>query len=440
MLIVFCILFCIVEGGVNITQPSAIYGNYVAYLVRVSGPSSFSIYGQLVFSSDITLCSIQNINFNGSIAFAAYGTCDFSTKSLIASQMGASAVIIQNLDDALGNSALIPPSVTSYLPSLLVSADDGNTILNQYQSYPNIAIFATISPDPNLWQIFTLSAGFIFIEAAYALSCVALIAFIIYKFIIFRGIQWPPSLPQIVFFIELCGVTLRLVATVVDPWYAFRLLNLLWASITQTITLPLTFTSTILITLYWFHILSTIRSKTLIPHLKGLLNLKTKILAGIIILFLLILELTTDILRTDYQVNEDLEVLVTAIVYLILSLILSGVFLYTGVSVLMWVIKAHRSKKSQVASRISKLLFINTFGMIVLISGIVLIFSSYNDFTIFALVVMIYISQNIIGFSQVATFVPSQSDTTESGGTDETTDRRSKEHHSRQSINLSLEM
>jgi len=78
--------------------------------------------------------------------------------------------------------------------------------------------------------------------------------------------------------------------------------------------------------------------------------------------------------------------------------------------------------------------------MIVLISGIVLIFSSYNDFTIFALVVMIYISQNIIGFSQVATFVPSQSDTTESGGTDETTDRRSKEHHSRQSINLSLEM
>jgi hypothetical protein len=129
----------------------------------------------------------------------------------------------------------------------------------------------------------------------------------------------------------------RFVIAVSDPWWALRFFSWRWHSVTISLTLPITFSCTVLMTLLWykcpflidqfrFRILSKLESKKLSPGIRGLFNTKTIVFGVSLIIFLVSLEFATDIARTiDYNPNQELAVVATGIIYFLLSIIMSGI-------------------------------------------------------------------------------------------------------------------
>jgi len=395
--------------SLQVVYPPSIKGSYYSPPIRINAPTQYNISGILTFANPPNGCTISptdGINYTNTIIVTVFGACDSSVKALKASSVNAIGLIIQNLDDANGNSALIPlsnPQLT--LPAVIIRFDDGNILFSQYYSSPNTSIVVMLSPDVNNWQVFTKSGGFIAIETIFAAFSVIIISLIVFKWVQFiKSVGFELSLAQSILFLELIGNLMRLIIAISDPWFAFRFFNLAWASTSLTLTLPLTYSASVLIALYWFRILSTIKSKSLTSHLKGLLNWPSKIIGCSIVVFLFLLEISTDIARAVNFDNQNIAISVSVLIYLVLSFVVSGIFLYTGIRVLLWVVKAHRSKRSTLASRIAKLLIASTIGRLCIIVGAALLFPPYDDFIVFATNLLLFFWSKYYWFDSNSNF------------------------------------
>ncbi|MFI1744511.1 PA domain-containing protein [Thalassobellus sediminis] len=135
------------SARVAVNSPSGIAGDYFG--IRAAfGESLTPISGSLVLADDGTAAPNEACNafvnagaINGNIAILYRGTCDFSQKVLNAQNAGAVAVIVVN--NVAGGPSIMSAgaqgdSVT--IPSLMLSMEDGQTIIDQLGSGVNVSI------------------------------------------------------------------------------------------------------------------------------------------------------------------------------------------------------------------------------------------------------------------------------------------------------------
>jgi hypothetical protein len=110
-----------------------------AFATAAFGPQVFDVSGNLVLATPNNGCSALTnaADIAGNIAVINRGSCTFKTKTLMAQNAGATAVLIANNQaglNALGDDASITTAIT--IGTLLVSQVDGNTIKTALASGP----------------------------------------------------------------------------------------------------------------------------------------------------------------------------------------------------------------------------------------------------------------------------------------------------------------
>lgn len=135
------------NARITVNSPAGISGDYFG--VRAAFGSSLTpITGDLVLVDDGSASSNEGCGalvnaaaINGNIAVIYRGTCEFGTKVLNAENAGAIAVIVVN------NTAETPSvmaegaeGATVTIPSLMISMDDGQTLIDQLGSGVNVTM------------------------------------------------------------------------------------------------------------------------------------------------------------------------------------------------------------------------------------------------------------------------------------------------------------
>ncbi|MBT8316640.1 MAG: hypothetical protein HKP59_03365, partial [Lutibacter sp.] len=136
----------------TVNSPVEVAGEYQVTSASF-GPSITSISGDLVLANDGTTapteaCSafVNGTEINGNIAVVERGSCTFVTKVLNAQNEGAIAVVVVNNIDGVPITLGGDEDGTITIPSVMISKEEGNLLINQLENGVNITIEAIETP------------------------------------------------------------------------------------------------------------------------------------------------------------------------------------------------------------------------------------------------------------------------------------------------------
>jgi len=261
-------------------------------------------------------------------------------------------------------------------------------------------VYADIYPDPNEFQVLTEGGSFIFFTVffeVYSGICLLLSLYKIQGFIAVYGIQM--SVPQSVLCIEIFASIERMIY-MIDPVFSNGIYPWRVENVFVTLSLPFSLASTLLIAFYWEEVMHSTRLSA-IPSLK-----KFRWPAGICLFILYALELSSSLSRAYYVNLASLNV-ISAIIYVVVTVAVSIFFFICGHRILK-VLRNKQLEKNKLSTRKNNL---KRVTVLLVISGVAMILLSIFTLlyaippttagSLFFVFFMIYFSLISISFTQI---------------------------------------
>jgi hypothetical protein len=286
-----------------------------------------------------------------------------------------------------------------------------------------------IWPEENAWKTVNDKTG---VQVAFNVV-LSLMELAIMLLAIHRLNQWSIYSPSglravgpVCIMLELAAATFRFLATVVDPFYSFRIIPHPFCDILITINLPFQFACGILLTFYWSETLrkSKIQASPFISEYK--------IAAYVVIGVLFVGELVCTAAREALPISAFNPAYVSQAFYVIVAAFLTVSYIICAYQISQRLKSAKASKRS--IRSLTLRFTLSTSGYILFIILTILLIPFFGEPWGFKLILnFVFLSANISGFLQVWGFIPpelmhvsrrgrsthSSSELTQTGGTTE---------------------
>eukprot|EP01124_Arcella_intermedia_P000067 TRINITY_DN10033_c0_g1_i2.p1 TRINITY_DN10033_c0_g1~~TRINITY_DN10033_c0_g1_i2.p1 ORF type:complete len:443 (-),score=95.81 TRINITY_DN10033_c0_g1_i2:10-1305(-) len=258
----------------------------------------------------------------------------------------------------------VPPPM---MAPMLELSDTDYSILFEHWLESNGTLNVTLYPTLHNEWITTLSnPGLIFAQCFISLESVVALCMASYCLHRYHTSRFP-SLCHIVLILEIISNIIRLVYFAVDPFFTRRRFPYEVGAALETITLPFSFSISLLIGLFWYGL---VQKKSMRKSI--LLKKHFRVPAYVSITLMFIIEIACELLRmiegTDalhVQYFEKIEGIILAVV----ALLTFGFYIFTGY-VLLHLLR-NLNSRSDVMLRIQKLLTVSTFLVFVIILVII---------------------------------------------------------------------